>query len=74
MAESTSTFDFLIRVSERVDQPGFVVELQDTTVEGREMKIATDSFEEAEALAMSIKRYVELGCPVGPLFGEDVTQ
>jgi hypothetical protein len=74
VVQTASQPDFLIRVAERADQPGYVVELVDNTIAGRNTKIATDTFDEAVTLANSIRRYVELGCPVAPLFGEEAAQ
>lgn len=61
-----------IQVFECKDGPGYIVKL--TSMEGDQERIARypcPTFEEAEALAVSIKNYVELGCDVSALIPED---
>ena len=63
-----------IQVFECKNQPGFIVRL--TALEEDQERIARypcPTFEEAEALAVSIKNYVELGCDVSALLPEEDT-
>lgn len=65
--------EFQISVHERLDAPGYVVRIG--FVENGEVvnpiKYPVDSFEEAEALAKSMKRYADTGCDVYALMGLD---
>jgi hypothetical protein len=58
----------VISVHERVDAPGFVVQV---AALGKVAKFPCPTLDEGEALARSVNSYVETGCPVEPLFGMD---
>ena len=59
-----------ISVHEPPAEPGYVVKLEATTPDWhRSAKLPTETFEEAEALARSIKGYVDAGCPVEAILG-----
>ena len=62
-----------ISVHERLDEPGFIVRV--TVGEGpdwqRVAKFPVDDRAEADALAQSIRGYVEAGLPVDALIGDD---
>ena len=63
-----------VSVHQRLDAEGFVVKLVVHEGEDQEQvsKFACPTFEEAEALATSIKNYAELGLPLDVLLPEDV--
>ena len=65
--------EFRISVHERLDQPGFVVKIG--FVENGELvdpvKYPTQTFEEAEALARSMKEYADARCDVYALLGRE---
>ena len=56
-----------ISVHRRLDEPGYIVRITD----GDSItKLPTATYEEAEALATSIKEYVEVGLPISVFLGD----
>ena len=60
--------EVVITVAENPDAEGYVVQVEAL---GRVAHWPQPTFEDAEALARSFLKYVEVGCPVGPLVGLD---
>ncbi len=62
--------EITVGVHARLDAPGFVVKV--TAGEGNEQRVTripVDDFGEAEKLARSIVRFVEVGLPIDALLG-----
>jgi hypothetical protein len=57
-----------VSVHERLDRPGYVVQVSALR---KVAKFPCPTFEEATALAKSVRGYVEAGCPVEALLGLD---
>ena len=57
-----------ISVHERLDADGYIVRI----TSGKDVtKLPTDTFEEAEALARSVKNYADLGLPLDVFFSDE---
>ncbi len=70
MEQAAPSTGVTISVHQRLDEAGFVVRVTERAGHGREIKCPTPTLAEAEALALSIKNYVDGGCDLAPLFGE----
>jgi len=61
-----------VSVLRRIDDEGYVVRLVAEDGEGEKIaKYPTSTMEEAKALAESIQEYVEAGCDLSPILGDE---